>query len=539
MTIQRHEPGSSLARGLRFAAPLTLLLLAACGSGESASPATPSSDATSPSTSKVAPPAAAEAPKAPDAALGTAKTAAPLTADERQTLAARTQVSAEDAAHDPNDGGDHTGHDHAHDHTKPDEAWIAKAQEVLDQAVRAHTSAVEAKAPQSQQDALAAKVTLAQEALSVAKGQPSVFGTREGSRLVCPIGQERHDFGRLLQGAVADHDFVLQTEGTEDLIIHQVKPTCGCTVARVLVADAEGAMQEYTYGNPIPPGRKIIVPAALHTKGRSGRQNTSINIASSDPRGSTQLALQADIDPFFNVAPQFLNFGQIEVGEIKTLEATISSARGLPVALSVAPETLPPGLKAELQGVNADAEGKSSQWKLMVTVGPDLMEGTMARAILVTSDQLVEGAEPDHTGKPLHYDISITVSARVVGPFTTNPPYISMGLVRPGQAKNFVVRIDCNDTSFDMAAANLTATVVGVPPQGTTAYPEWEYAHLFTPTFLPVEGQPNSIDVDLALEGMPEEANGSFRGVLLIEMGHSEKPSIPLTITGVCRGGPR
>ncbi len=562
MISQRHPRGLSPARSLFLAVPATVLLLAACDSGGKSAPAAPASQLPAAQQQPSAPqqpaaqqtpaaaPQAAQQPAAQQpAAKPTEQTPAQVLgaaakAEAQQALAGTAQAAKQAALaalpedhpeHDPHDGHDHSGHDHA----KQDAARLAQAKETAEQAARTYAQAVEQGAPQSVQESLAAKAALAQQALDAASGLPSILGTREGSRLVCPIGQERHDFGRLLQGAVSTHEFELVTEGTEDLIIHQVKPTCGCTVARVLYEDEAGAMQEYVFGNPIPPGRKVVVPASLHTKGKRGRQNTSVNITSSDPRGSTQLSLQADVEPFLLHEPQFLNFGQVEVGETKTMSASITSARGTAVGLEIAPGTLPAGTQAELVPLNAGADGRASSWTLNVTIGPDLVEGTLARAILIQSDVEVEGAEPDHTGSAQRYDISLTVSARVVGPFTYNPPYISMGLVRPGQAKNFVVRIDCNDQNFDLANADLRARVVGMQIPGTQDYAEWEYAHLFKPTFLPVQGQPNSIDVDVALEGLPEEANGSFRGVLLIELGHKEKPDIALTITGVCRGGPR
>jgi len=110
-----------------------------------------------------------------------------------------------------------------------------------------------------------------------------------------------------MQGTVADHEFELTNDGTEDLIIKQVKPTCGCTVAQVMVENEAGEIVDYTFGDAIVPGRKVRVPAKLHTKNKSGHQTTRINIFSNDPRGTIQLGLEADIDPFFNIAPRFLN----------------------------------------------------------------------------------------------------------------------------------------------------------------------------------------------------------------------------------------
>lgn len=527
MTTLKDARGPLRSRSLLLAGSATLLLLAACDSGQSSSPP----------------------PVEPAATTGSGSIASAEKADPAPATAAQGARTALEAAppedhpdHDPNDGRDHSGHSHAHDHDHgQDQAkkadLLAMAREQLEQAMKAHSQAVQSGAPQSVQEALAEKIALAQDAVVAASGGAMPIATREGSRLVCPVGKERHDFGKLMQGAVAVHDFELRTEGTADLIIHQAKPTCGCTVAHILAEDDQGEMKAYVFGEPIPPGRRVVVPATLQTQGRTGRQNVSITVTSSDPRGSTQLALQAEIEPFLQLQPQALSFGQIEVGEIKTMEATITASRA-PVMLEIAPGALTTGLQAELTPIDPDAQGRSVRWKIAVTLGPDLVEGALGRAIQIQSDRPIEGAERDRAGSPATYSIAVQVMARVVGPFTITPQYVSMGLVRPGQAKNFVVRIDCNDSNFDMSQAGLSARVVGVMPPGASDYPAWEYADLFSVSFLPVEGQPNSIDVDVALSGMPEEANGSFRGILIVDIGHASKPEITLPISGVCRGGP-
>ena len=37
------------------------------------------------------------------------------------------------------------------------------------------------------------------------------------------------DFGTINQGDIVKHDFVITNEGENDLILKEVKPTCGCT----------------------------------------------------------------------------------------------------------------------------------------------------------------------------------------------------------------------------------------------------------------------------------------------------------------------
>jgi hypothetical protein len=367
------------------------------------------------------------------------------------------------------------------------------------------------------------------------------LGDGNGARLMYKVGTETHAFGRVMQGTVADHVFSLKNEGNESLIIKQVKPTCGCTVAQVEVESDAGDMVSYVFGEEIAAGRKVLVPAQLHTKNKSGHQTTRINIFSNDPRGTIQLGLEADIDPFFNIAPKFLNFGQISVGDVVEKSAVISTTKGTPVGLSLVDQSLPAGADCKLVPVNPDSEGRAARWDLAVTLGPDLTEGNLARAISITSDVDIPGGDAGVDG-PAKYSATVTLSAQIVGPFSYNPPYISMGLVRPGQVATRTVTIECHDKDFSFGDNMPVVHVYGLQMAPTEAgapvsYRDWEYASVFTPTIRPVEGK-NAVEVQLQLEGMPDTATGSFRGTLVIELGHKDKQSIPLVITGVCRGGP-
>lgn len=424
---------------------------------------------------------------------------------------------ATDAGHD-----DHAGHDGDDGHDHAAEATPAAADD-------AHAGHDHAPGEGHEGEAMVIN-------------NPPVLGDGNGPRLVYKIGQESHDFGRVMQGTVADHTFELVNDGTEDLIIKQVKPTCGCTVAQVKVENDAGEIVDYTFGDAIIPGRKVHLPAKLHTKNKSGHQTTRINVFSNDPRGTIQLGLEADIDPFFNIAPRFLNFGQISVGDVVEKKAVISTSKGTNVGLAMVEQSLPAGTIADLTPINPDGEGRAARWDLTIKLGPDLTEGNLARAINLTSDVEIPGADPVVDGAAAKYQATITLSAQVVGPFSYSPPYLSMGLVRPGQVATRTVTVESHDDSFSFADKIPDIKVVGLQnpgagEDGALSFREWEYADRFTPTVRPVEGK-NAIEIELRLEGMPDDATGSFRGTLVVDLDHPDKKQITLVITGVCRGGP-
>ncbi|MED6333923.1 MAG: DUF1573 domain-containing protein [Planctomycetota bacterium] len=426
---------------------------------------------------------------------------------------------------------EHAGHDHG-----PGEhgASAAKPEPVDEHAGHDHGPGEHGKSAAEGGKPTAGPVKLPQ--------LPPGIGENEGARLMYEVDQGSHDFGRLMQGEVASHTFSLFTRGNEDLIITQVKPTCGCTVSKVMIesgAPGEGGeMVRYNFGDAIPVGTHIEMPAVLHTKNKNGHQNVRINIFSNDPRGTIQLGLEADVDMFFNLSPRFLNFGRVSIGDVKTLKASISTARGAPVKLEMAEAAMPAGTTAELVAFNADADGRSAQWQLSVTLGPDTIEQNLHRAISLVSDLPIPGEEQKAAGgKQQTYQATISISAQIVGPFTYQPNYISMGLVRPGQVVTRVVTVECHDEEYDLTADGVGVSVVGLPVPGGNGYQAWDRAESFSSSVRPVEGK-NAVDVELRLEGLPDGSTGSFRGTMLVTLGHPDKPAIALTITGVCRGGP-
>lgn len=67
------------------------------------------------------------------------------------------------------------------------------------------------------------------------------------------------DFGTIKQGDVVKHDFVFTNEGENDLILKDVKPTCGCTALD-------------WPKTPIKPGESAIIVTQFNSRGKMGQQ---------------------------------------------------------------------------------------------------------------------------------------------------------------------------------------------------------------------------------------------------------------------------
>ncbi len=348
------------------------------------------------------------------------------------------------------------------------------------------------------------------------------------ARLTYEFGSDTKNFGKVMQGDVLNTKFAMISSGEEDLVIKQAKPTCGCTVAQIMAQEADGTMTPYQFGKPVPPNRKVEISATLHTQNKRGHAGSKINIFTNDPRGQTILSLEAEVDPFFDVNPPNINFNTLSAKDTATDKLTIHTTKGDKVKLTAVKDNMPAGLKIELKPQDADADGKATRWEMEATAGPGLNEGQIAFSVPLKSDMPIPGGEKMPNGQVPTYETTATVMARVTGAISYNPQFVSLGLIRPGQALSRSVRITSHDAEF-----KLTDPKVSIQGRDTA---EWEFAKYFTPVVRPVAGE-NSVDVEVTLNGMPESLSGSFSGMLVIQLGHPEKPEIKLPITGVCRGG--
>jgi hypothetical protein len=135
---------------------------------------------------------------------------------------------------------------------------------------------------------------------------------------------------------------------------------------------------------------------------------------------------------------------------------------------------------------------------------------------------------PNPDGTPKTFPVMIALQARVVGLVNAEPAFLSFGMVRPGQALERVVRIECRD-DFQLPAQ------MPVAIQGLYGG-DFPYAQNFATEFVPVEAG-KSVDLKLNLLGMPENLSGSFGGILKVTVGHPSMSEVSIRFSGVCRPG--
>jgi hypothetical protein len=87
---------------------------------------------------------------------------------------------------------------------------------------------------------------------------------------------ESFDFGDIKQNTKSEHTFMLINTGKKDLIIHDVKTSCGCTA----VSPSK---------NVIPSGESVPLKVVFDSTGKLGKQLKTITVITNDPKKPTSI----------------------------------------------------------------------------------------------------------------------------------------------------------------------------------------------------------------------------------------------------------
>ncbi|MEL6675438.1 MAG: DUF1573 domain-containing protein [Bacteroidota bacterium] len=97
-----------------------------------------------------------------------------------------------------------------------------------------------------------------------------------------------YDGGVVIEGEVVKIAYKFTNTGKEDLVIENVRASCGCTATA-------------PKDKIIKPGQTSEIMAEFNSRGRSGKQNKSITVRSNDPDNGTimlRLLVEVEKDPF-------------------------------------------------------------------------------------------------------------------------------------------------------------------------------------------------------------------------------------------------
>ena len=84
------------------------------------------------------------------------------------------------------------------------------------------------------------------------------------------VKSDHHDFGTITEGEVVSHNYEIQNIGSSELVISQVRASCGCTAAKPDKMN-------------LKPNEKTLVKVEFNSENRLGPQEKFVYISSNDP----------------------------------------------------------------------------------------------------------------------------------------------------------------------------------------------------------------------------------------------------------------
>jgi hypothetical protein len=98
------------------------------------------------------------------------------------------------------------------------------------------------------------------------------------------FASQEHDFGTINEGDLAEHVYTFTNTGETELLIIDVKPSCGCTVP------------EFTK-EPITLNGTGEIKIVFDSNGKAGEVNKTVTVVANTKEGQHELKFKAKVNP--------------------------------------------------------------------------------------------------------------------------------------------------------------------------------------------------------------------------------------------------
>lgn len=166
------------------------------------------------------------------------------------------------------------------------------------------------------------------------------------------VPEHRFDAGRVMEGEVIEHAFILENPGPGTVAIREVKPDCGCTTVE--------------FDPEVAPGGKTRIVLRMDTSGFSGAVAKHTRVFTDDPsRSMIVLTVKAEVWTPIALSKSYVVF-KGPAG--KTYSDAIDIRAGMERALELEPRA--PDLKGKVEYAIEEVE-KGRHYRLLFTATPD------------------------------------------------------------------------------------------------------------------------------------------------------------------------
>jgi hypothetical protein len=214
------------------------------------------------------------------------------------------------------------------------------------------------------------------------------------------VDQTEYQFGELSETAPLSHVFIVKNGGKSTLHISDVKPSCGCTIAR--------------FDRAISPGEEGKVTLEVNLKAFQGHVKKTATILSDDPANPRLiLTVEGTVKPLIEVLPGKTVYFQGMAGELteKTIDLVTTSK---PFHILKVDDNLDRKVGYSLETVE---DGKHYRLK----VSNKILQGNYRGAVTMHTD---------FAEKP---ELTVWVNAFIEGEIAIRPTVLVVGRLSPDQ----------------------------------------------------------------------------------------------------------
>ena len=255
-------------------------------------------------------------------------------------------------------------------------------------------------------------------------------------------------FGEVNRGEKVSHDFVVKNVGKSNLLIEDIRPDCGCTIA-------------VTNDKTVVPGSETVVKVGFDTIGFSGSKTRVIRLFTNDPKQPVAfLRLEGTVMAPVIADPPRLYFGNIESGKKDSKKFKLRLGEKVKI------ENVSSDNEALTVAVSEGSKSKGNEIEYTATLGESIAAGPFRATIKVKTTDSRDSY------------INIPVFAGVKGEISSLPSEVSFGLL-PGPLTEEVVKeikvtaghqIEFAEIEALSENGRVEAKVVSIDPDGKTAY---------------------------------------------------------------------
>jgi hypothetical protein len=297
------------------------------------------------------------------------------------------------------------------------------------------------------------------------------------------------DLGVVSQGSKVTHEFVIKNEGNAPLVLHDVRPGCGCTVAE--------------YDEKIAPGGSGTVKAVMDTSDFAGAIAKGLTVFTNDPQAPTlELVMKAEVRTHIVAHPGYARYIYVQGAEPGTISQTMWTVdKG--VDLEILGVSSPyPYLKVGFREAKQEErrpEAQGRQWIVTTTLTEEAPVGALTDYVIIS------------TNHPQQTVARLPVSGFVRPQLAATPSVVNLGERKVDKPMQLSVHVR------NFAEQEISLTDVASTLQGVTA------------EIKPIqEGREYQVQVTLG----PELPKGALDGRIEVQTSSAQFPVLEIPIKG-------